>query len=402
MNEQDLAATLRQAVELAGDNWRAQPSILKRRLNDILASEATPLRAKVHLLVVAAEEKVPTRLGASGSDPERHREIAAELAATRGWTDAAALWAITTWAAAMGLTPLSVAEPAVIEPPVGTPSEPIRWSDDTALPESAVIEPHVGARSDPNWWSDNTALPEPAAAESTPALWQPTILPTPAMTPTPGPLPVRPLQAFAPPQPVAMQPPPADAPPPAMQQPPAYSPPPAMQPPPAYTPPKPLIVPVKVSQKAVPIKRRVERFLGEPVDAVYGGYTGLGPALHLVLFGILVVVSTIAIVGLFTAEPKTARLLLITQGVIAIAVGLTRRLSPIRWVAVQGTQVRSIVVRHGWILDRLKPVGIAFEGPLSAVRPVNGSTRSVLLGDERVYFIPPFTQAAAILTSGQS
>ena len=323
MSDPDLSTTLRRAIELAGDRWRAQPSILRRGLNELLGADATRLRAQVHLLVVAADEKVPTRLAVAGGDPARLGEIAQDLAATRGWTDEAASWAVTTWAAAMGPA-TSTSVPLTSVPPVSVP--PVAVVDEmTALPDD----------------------PEPVAVSTPPVI------------------------ASAPPVTSALP----SAPPPDVGS-------------------------MTKNRRSQVARRSVERFLGEPVDAVFVGYTGLGPTVHLVLFGFLVVAGIAAmgsIVG--AAAPPLPRELLLTEACVAIVTGLVRRLSPMRWVALQGVRVRSIVVQQPWFLGRMTPERIAFDGPLGSGERVEGSARSVMLGDERVYFIPPFTKAAALLAS---
>lgn len=104
MATDDLVDTLKAAIERADPNWVTQPSHLRRRLDDELGADARALRARVHQLVVGAEERVPVRLGRDGWSPEAREELVSRLVATRGWTSAAADWTVVTWAGAMGLT----------------------------------------------------------------------------------------------------------------------------------------------------------------------------------------------------------------------------------------------------------------------------------------------------------
>ena len=104
MDDVDLAQALKEALAAAGPAWQHQPSILRRRLEHVLAHDAPRHRGRIHQLVVAADEKVPGRLVQKGGDREHRNELATSLAATRGWGLWAADWAVTTWAFALGLT----------------------------------------------------------------------------------------------------------------------------------------------------------------------------------------------------------------------------------------------------------------------------------------------------------
>lgn len=99
----DLADRLRRAVAGAGSTWAAQPSRLRRALVDELGPDGHRYRSQLHLLVVAADENIPIRLRRTGWSPEARDELAASLMAARGWTEAAATWAVTTWASALDL-----------------------------------------------------------------------------------------------------------------------------------------------------------------------------------------------------------------------------------------------------------------------------------------------------------
>lgn len=103
MTHADLADHLRRAVGGADPGWTAQPSRLRRALDDELGPDRHRYRSELHQLVVAADENIPIRLRHAGWSPEARDELAATLMAARGWTEAAATWAVTTWAAALDL-----------------------------------------------------------------------------------------------------------------------------------------------------------------------------------------------------------------------------------------------------------------------------------------------------------
>lgn len=109
MTDVDLADHLRRAVAGADPSWIVQPSRLRRALTDELGTDGHRWRSQVHQLVVAADEHIPVRLRRTGWSPEARDELATALMAARGWTEAAAVWAVTTWAAALDL----------IDPPAG-------------------------------------------------------------------------------------------------------------------------------------------------------------------------------------------------------------------------------------------------------------------------------------------
>ena len=126
MTEPDLVAALREAISRSGEGWQSQPSLLKRRLEQVLGSDAVPSRSQVHLLLVAAEEKVPSRL-AGGPDSTALGEVAHDLAMTRGWTLAAAEWSVEIWAEALRPTSLDrtvLPDPSLLPPPLPLPPPP--------------------------------------------------------------------------------------------------------------------------------------------------------------------------------------------------------------------------------------------------------------------------------------
>jgi hypothetical protein len=118
MTDVDLATRLRRAVASADPGWAVQPSRLRRALVDELGPDGHRFRSQLHQLVVAADENIPVRLRRTGWSPEVRDELAAALMAARGWTEAAAAWTVTTWAAALDLIDPAAAREATatVEP----------------------------------------------------------------------------------------------------------------------------------------------------------------------------------------------------------------------------------------------------------------------------------------------
>ena len=124
MTEFDLVASLQTAIARADATWISQPSHLRRRLEEELGAGARAHRAQIHQLVVAAEERIPIRLKRNGWSPAERDELGHLLVVTRGWTAEASDWAVTTWAAALGLTDERPAVQAAVRP-VATPARPL-------------------------------------------------------------------------------------------------------------------------------------------------------------------------------------------------------------------------------------------------------------------------------------
>ena len=120
----DLTAALRAAIARAGPVGLNQPSHLRKRLEEELGSDARAQRARIHQLVVAAEERLPVRLTRGGWSLSKRDQLAEVLVTQRGWTPQAAVWAVATWAVALGLTDditlalnTAVQSPAAFAPP---------------------------------------------------------------------------------------------------------------------------------------------------------------------------------------------------------------------------------------------------------------------------------------------
>lgn len=163
----DMTAALRTAIQQAGPGWAAQPSRLRLCLNEELGAGSPAFRAQVHQLVVAAEERVPSRLANAPSEGAPLQELARDLASTRGWNMDASTWAVTTWATAMG----------VVEATELGGSAPV-GSGPTVLPDLVPVDQGSHAPGP-------TVLPaSPASTGPT----GPTVLPAQAHTPSVQPL----------------------------------------------------------------------------------------------------------------------------------------------------------------------------------------------------------------------
>jgi hypothetical protein len=166
MSDQQIVDHLRHALASADPMWVSQPSRLRRALVDELGSGGHRYRSEIHQLVVAADENVPARLRRAGWSPDVRDELASALIAARGWTQAAATWAVSTWAAALELDDTAVprsarsqhAESVFATTPATDLSIPaatdlatdIADATDSAAPRSsAAADPTHADRSDP-------------------------------------------------------------------------------------------------------------------------------------------------------------------------------------------------------------------------------------------------------------
>ncbi len=147
MTERDLVAALQAAILRADSNWVSQPSHLRRRLEEEFGADARQHRAQIHQLIVAAEERIPIRLKRNSWSPTERAELGQMLVVTRGWTAEASDWAVTTWAAALGLTD---ERPAAVPAVQLTRSEPMpapqpkraQGPESGALPAATEVPPH--------------------------------------------------------------------------------------------------------------------------------------------------------------------------------------------------------------------------------------------------------------------
>jgi hypothetical protein len=278
MTDDDLVAALRLALARAGDTWRNQPSVLRRRLEGVLGADAVSQRAKVHLLTVAAEERIPERITRSDRSSAQLASIADDLAATRGWTTAAAGWSVATWSAA--LAPAEVATPAVVEP-----------AEVTSLPDPAVSV------------VESTSGPIPLAARA-PSEEAATILPagppTPPLSPPPPP-------SGATPTPVA----PATG------------------------------VPGPPNRRQRKLSATVSNFLDQPIDHAVEGYRGNPKVIGMVIVG-LVVGGIVTIAGIFASSTPIAGVGVAVITVSSIALPMARKAASVCWIAVQGDTIQVI------------------------------------------------------------
>ena len=336
MSERDLVGDLRLALARAGDNWRQPPSLIRRRLDDVLDSDAVAHRSKVHLLVVAAEEKIPTRLERFGREPARIAELAAELAATRGWTTEAAQWSVMTWAEAL-------------EPPthdtIGMRDPGVR----TSVPETTELPEQIGA-------PERIELPESIPLPERTEL--PTPMPRPASLPPP----------VGPPLPPPVEP---------------------------RTPAGPPTTP-RAKQRA---KSEVEQFLKQPVDAGFIGFAGT-PVYFFISFLVMCIIGLVAMVGLFVIEDQhVAYSIYLVFLASAVVTRIVQRSSPQRWLALQGDQVQLIGTRRV-NRYRVVPTKVLASCPRSEVTPCSGWPASIMIGDARVYFIRHHRDALTELAHG--
>jgi len=396
MTEIDLVGSLQRAIAQAGTEWTAQPSRLRRRLDEVLGSEARNHRSQVHLIIVAAEEKVPVRLRRTGwSDAERD-DVAHALAGARGWTNEAAEWAVVMWAAALGLTderpadlvratrPVA-AEPAVVDlPGSDAPPDTVLPTDGTALPNSDTVLPTDGTVLP----TDGTVLPAagtvlPAAGLGSPAegtvlpneagaLPEPTVLPTPVAStgyaaPTVLPTPE------SPPTPVAIP----DLPPPS----------PAAIPEALPAPRVPLADVVPTSE--LPTKntksftKRAAKSLGHDVDVAYEVRGGPNPAI------ILGFALPIGLIGVMLPNGLVRIVCILVFTALMISLRLTTKVLALRGddVWLLGTGLFSAKLSKPTKSSRRADIEFAAGAPFSSIR----------LDGQRLWFFANSAKVAHLL-----
>jgi hypothetical protein len=150
----DGALLLTALTRVVDSGAASRPGQLRSLLESELGrSDALRLRGRIHQLVVAAEEHVPSRLSAVAPLTAESRDrVAGDLASARGWSRAAAGDTTRLWSLALGL---AVAEPAP-EPLPARPPEAAR-----PAPGSGAAPFALAATSLPA-----TSLPRPAAVAS--------------------------------------------------------------------------------------------------------------------------------------------------------------------------------------------------------------------------------------------
>lgn len=193
MDEIDLTDVLRRVLAASDGSWRSQPGRLEAAMRRELGPDARTHRARTHLLVVAAEERVPMRLATAGAGVDVRSDLVDLLCRSRGWTDEAARWTVATWAAALaGGGAASGPMPAWSDPgprrdappdagPFGVPAA------QPAAPTAAapLVTPTAAPAAAPAF-APPTELPTPAAVPASPPLQPPGQLPPPGQ-PSPPP-----------------------------------------------------------------------------------------------------------------------------------------------------------------------------------------------------------------------
>ena len=155
-----LARALRTAAT-AGPGAASRPGQLRGRLVAELGDDAQRLAPLVHRLVVAAEEHVPARLAEQTPVGQVVADrIAATLAASRGWTFAAASEAVLLWGQSLGLLEEGVVRDTE---PAGGSDQP---SDET--PRNLVLSPQPV--TGPSTQAAAPAAPTPAPDADWPPL----------------------------------------------------------------------------------------------------------------------------------------------------------------------------------------------------------------------------------------
>lgn len=349
----DLVEALKLAIERADPNWGNQPSHLRRRLDEVLGPEATPNRAQVHQLVVAAEERIPDRLRSGGWSPTQRDDLVARLVSARGWTPSASEWTVVAWAGALGLTSDRLPVPTFTTgaPPSVAAGRPDH--DGQAALDENTVRPDA---SDP--WSavDATVVPDDPASGA-PSAVPPTVIPGPDRSgvdfAAPTELPSEVVREAQP------------------ERHPAST----AEPPRANSTPESLPVP-KSTRK---VTANASALLQTPLDVAYPVSTGASPALLLLVIPIALVV------------------LLVTGFLIgALPIVIIALAWPKRILAVAGERV--------WVLKTAgtgrKPKSVEVESTRSNVRLTGGGLYpSVQVETRRVWFMPPLRRAARALAS---
>ena len=305
------------------------------------------------------------------AEPQR-RDLAEELASTRGWTADASSWAVSFWVTVLGLDgtgratilPLGDSDGATSQPDPTPAAPPAGFDGATILPPPPVMAPPAPAAPPP------PPVAAPALASSSGALAGPPSA-TGCRAAAPARRVTRPASAPAScrhPSPCPRTPVPA----------------------PARSQPNPTSGTAKPKTVA-----KMAAYLGRPVDAGFVGYekepTPIVAAIVVMLVSALVVLVGIMIVsvGVIVAGG-------IPMTLSAGALPMARKRIPVRWVAVSGDRVALMsTVRDS--SNTPVATSVVFDGPLDAVQPVAGSTSAVMVGPERVTFLRSRRQSVAAL-----
>jgi hypothetical protein len=139
LGDPELTAALRRALSTTPpDQFVDAPSLLRSRLVTETGERAESLRGQIHLLVAAADERLPHVLAAAAPvDSHQLERLAQALAVTRGWSAAAAGQTVGMWADAMGVR-------APVDPPdpAGQSGRAVDWQQPaTSLPVTGFPAP---------------------------------------------------------------------------------------------------------------------------------------------------------------------------------------------------------------------------------------------------------------------
>lgn len=145
-------------VVSAGPGVANRGGQVRLRLSEALGDDLSgALRGRVHRAVVAAEEHVPaTLMSLAPLTAAAASRVAADLAAKRGWTHAAATTTIQDWATALGVEPLAPTESAAPLVP------PLRRRSPALVAPSARVGPE--STPAPSAHPGSEALPAPTSA----------------------------------------------------------------------------------------------------------------------------------------------------------------------------------------------------------------------------------------------
>jgi hypothetical protein len=134
------------------------------------------------------------------------------------------------------------------------------------------------------------------------------------------------------------------------------------------------------------LQQRIEAFLGGPVDAGFAGFAGHNPIV-LVVSRIVLLVSTAALVTAILVEASVSirRALAVVLIASLVAMLVTVRRSPVRWVAIRGDEV-TLIATARVANETPRPTQVAFSGPIDSVTGVPGSRSALQIGPERVWF----------------
>lgn len=347
----EMTAALRTAIQQVGPGWAAQPSRLRLGLHEVLGADAPAFRTQVHQLVVAAEERIPSRLANAPSEGAPLQELSNDLASVRGWTTEAATWAVTTWAAALGVDEAKALDGAVPSRPGPTVSP---GHTPTVLPGPAATVLPEGPSDHRSPSAAPAALPTVLPSDAAPGQSTgPTVLPEHAIRP-PGDGVHRESALGGAPAGASAEPVTLD----------------------------------QLSRAGTKLPtRRASALLGHQVDIAFAVRTGPGP-----LAGVPIL--AVGVLALLFGGPLGT----LIWCACAIALLVLACLSPYRVLALSGEQAWLMTTRQPF---STKPTAVVHHGWRSELRPAGGWLLPVMtFGGQRLRFFIPNTGAARRLARG--